>query len=351
MRVPHGANQPPASDHSTQSKAVDPGQSIRDMKKICEDMAALFGGGGGTGGPGGRHGGARDTPEQAGGRNSFMRAQVENGRGSATPGGAPARRGLAAVGESADGQAQVPAAQEPRVVSQKQVAAPQAQTPPDPLATGAEKSVAPASPKSVAPPASEKRAATPASAPGATPGQAASSSWAPYGNGPYTQNIQNATDKEMTVTLTGNEKQPVTQVIPPNSTMALTLPAGFGGNIQAHTPGDSGNGTLFEFALGSGEGSQSFFDVSNIVDHNISMQAHGGATATGGDSDSESTGLDHYVGPVDDNAAGTKNPVKSTFGSTMSLVVGASALNTSNQPASLGTDADFYARDAATGVS
>jgi hypothetical protein len=155
----------------------------------------------------------------------------------------------------------------------------------------------------------------------------------------------------MTVTLTLNGKPPVTQTLAPHTTMALTLPAGAAGNIMATGPNDPpGKGTLFEFSLGSGNGQQSWFDVSNIVGHNVSMLADGGPTGTGGIADSESSDLSHYVGPVDDNASGV-NPMKSTFGTTLNLNIGSQPLNTSNQPSSLGGDADFYARDKATGVT
>jgi len=105
----------------------------------------------------------------------------------------------------------------------------------------------------------------------------------------------------------------------PGQSMTLELPANYAGNIQSQVQGQAGAApTLFEFATGNGQGSNTSWDISDIVGHNSHMHATAAGSSDVADSDSATPGA-HYNNWNDDQQR--PSPVKNTTGTEMDLTI------------------------------
>jgi hypothetical protein len=156
---------------------------------------------------------------------------------------------------------------------------------------------------------------------GAPPPGAPLPTWTPDGAGQYKVNVTNKSDKNETVVVTGNDGSKQSITVPPHEVLPVELPENWGGNIAAHLEGSDPNAapTLFEAHTGSGQGSNTSWDVSDIVGNNIHMHATAPGSSDVGDSDSTAPGA-HSNTPTDDRQR--PSPVKNTTGTEMDLEIG-----------------------------
>lgn len=150
---------------------------------------------------------------------------------------------------------------------------------------------------------------------------AAPQPWAPVGQGADTVKVANKSNKPETLTLTGNDRSKKSITVPPNEVLPVELPNNWAGNISASLDGSNSNAnkTLFEVHTGSGQGTPTAWDVSDITGNNMPMHATAPGTSDVGDSLSNAPGA-HYNAAHDDTQR--PSPMKTTTGTEMDVSIG-----------------------------